>query len=120
MIEVRQSIPVWVVPADGPELVTEQDAVDLIGATFGSGASVLVVPVERFPERFFDMRTKLIGHFFSKIVQYGFRLILLGDVSGYVEASTVFRDVVRESNRGKDVWFLADLGELDTRLAARG
>ena len=120
MIDVRHEVPVWLVPADGPELVTEQDAVDLIGATFGSGARVLVVPVARFPERFFDMHTKLIGHFFSKVVQYGFRLVLLGDVRGHVAASTAFRDVVRESNRGKDVWFVGDLDELDTRLAARG
>jgi hypothetical protein len=118
VIDVRHGVGVWLVPAEGPELTTEQDAVDLIGATFGSGATVLAVPVDRFPERFFDMHTKLIGHFFSKIVQYGFRLVLLGDVRRHVEASSVFRDVVRESNRGRDVWFVADLAELDTRLAA--
>jgi hypothetical protein len=118
MIEIRHGAPVWHEPAEGPELATEQDALDLIGATFGLGAEVLVVPVERFPARFFDMHAKLIGHFFSKIVQYGYRLVLLGDVGRHVEASTAFRDVVRESNRGRDVWFVADLAELDTRLAA--
>jgi len=118
VIDVRHGVPVWHVPAHGPELATEQDAADLVGATFGRGADVIVVPVERFPARFFDMRAKLIGHFFSKIVQYRFRLVVLGDVRRHVEASTVFRDVVRESNRGKDVWFVTDLAELDTRLAA--
>lgn len=34
-----------------------------------------------------DMRTKLIGRFFSKIVQSGFRR--------HVEANTVFRDGTR-------------------------
>jgi hypothetical protein len=120
MIEARQGIPVWLVPAGGPELSTEQDAVDLVGAAFGSGAEVLVVPVGRFARRFFDLHTKLLGHFFSKIVQYGFRLVLVGDVGGHLAASTAFRDVVRESNRGKDVWFVADLAELDARLTARG
>jgi Domain of unknown function (DUF4180) len=119
VIEIRHGTPVWHEPAEGPELATEQDALDLIGATFGLGAEVLVVPVERFPARFFDMHEKLIGHFFSKIVQYGHRLVLLGDVREHVEASTAFRDVVREANRGKDVWFVTYLAELDARLAAR-
>jgi hypothetical protein len=120
VIDVRRGVPVWRTPADGPDLVTEQDAVDLVGATYGSGADVLVVPVERFPEEFFDMHAKLIGHFLSKVVQYGFRLVLLGDVRRHVEASTAFREVVRESNRCRNVWFVADLAELDDRLAARG
>ncbi|WP_410671927.1 DUF4180 domain-containing protein [Amycolatopsis sp. cmx-4-68] len=118
MIEVRQGASVWHEPAEGPELATEQDALDLIGATYGLGAEVLVVPVERFPARFFDLHAKLIGLFFSKIVQYGYRLVLLGDVRHHVEASDAFRDVVRESDRGRDVWFVADLAELDARLAA--
>jgi hypothetical protein len=119
VIDRRHGTEVWFEPADGPELVTEQDAIDLIGATYGQGADVLVVPVERFAARFFDVHEKLIGLFFSKIVQYGYRLVLLGDVRRHLAASTVFRDVVRESNRGKDVWFVADLAELDARLAAR-
>ncbi|GAB3159299.1 DUF4180 domain-containing protein [Amycolatopsis sp. NPDC004378] len=118
MIDTRHGVAVWHAPSDGPPLSTEQDAVDLVGATYGLGAEVLVVPVERFPARFFDMHAKLIGHFFSKVVQYGFRLVLLGDVRPHLEASGAFRDVVRESNRGKDVWFVADLAELDARLAA--
>ncbi|MFT7867222.1 hypothetical protein ACHL6L_07935 [Amycolatopsis sp. A24] len=40
----------------------------------------------------------LIGPFFSK---------------------TAFHDVVRESNRGKDVWFATDRAEPDARPAAR-
>jgi hypothetical protein len=104
-------------PGEGPELATEQDAVDLMAELYGEGVDVLVVPVERFAPRFFDMRTALIGHFFSKVVMWGFRMVVLGDISRYVEGSDVLRDVVYESNRGKDVWFLGDLAELDARLA---
>jgi hypothetical protein len=118
VIDRRHGTGVWFVPSDGPELATEQDAVDLVGATYGQDVDVLVVPVERFAARFFDMRTLLIGHFFSKVVQYGLRLVLLGDVRSHAEASDAFRDVVRESNRGRSVWFVADLAELDARLAA--
>jgi hypothetical protein len=45
------------------------------------------------------------------------RLAVVGDVSRHVAASTALRDLVFESNRGNQVWFVADLDELDTRLA---
>ena len=62
------------------------------------------------------MHSRLIGGFFSKFVNYGHRLAVVGDISSFVEASDVLRDVVYECNRGKNVWFVADLAELDTRL----
>jgi Domain of unknown function (DUF4180) len=50
-------------------------------------------------------------------VQYGLRLAIIADVSRYVEESVSFRDFVRESNRGDDIWFLANADELQDRLA---
>ena len=41
---------------------------------------------------------------------------MLGDVTGPVAVSTALRDFVREANRGRTVWFLADLDELAARL----
>jgi uncharacterized protein DUF4180 len=114
----RHGIRVWTAPADGPELATEQDALDTLADVYFLDAELLVIPVERFAPRFFDPGTRLIGGFFSKLVAYQYRLAVLGDVSAYVAESPVLRDVVRESNRGRHVWFVADLAELDERLAA--
>jgi hypothetical protein len=44
------------------------------------------------------------------------RLAIVGDVSAYVAASTALRALVLESNRGNQVWFVADFDELDNRL----
>ncbi|SEP46195.1 DUF4180 domain-containing protein [Amycolatopsis saalfeldensis] len=114
----RHGVQVWTAPAEGPELATEQDALDLMAAVYHLDAELLVIPVERFAARFFDLDSRLIGGFFSKLVAYRYRLAVLGDVSAYVAESPVLRDVVRESNRGRHVWFVADLAELDERLAA--
>lgn len=40
----------------------------------------------------------------------------MGDVSAYTTASTAFRDLVRECNRGDRTWFVDDLEALDTHL----
>lgn len=54
----------------------------------------------------------------QKFANYRVGLAVVGDVSAHVEASEALRDFVRESNRGQQVWFVADDAELETRLAA--
>jgi hypothetical protein len=103
-------------PLDGPPLATGQDALDAIGEAWGSDASAIVVPVERFDPRFFELRTGVLGELTQKFVNYRIRLVVLGDVSTHTEASDAFRDYVRETNAGDQVWFLADDVELAARL----
>jgi hypothetical protein len=50
-------------------------------------------------------------------VQYRRRLVIAGDISTYVAASSAFAAFVAEANRGEDIWFVADLAELDSRMA---
>jgi hypothetical protein len=103
-------------PLDGPPLATGQDALDAIGEAWGSDASTIVVPVERFDARFFELRTGVLGELTQKFVNYRIRLVVLGDVATHIEASDAFRDYVRETNDGDQVWFLADDAELAARL----
>jgi hypothetical protein len=111
----RRGVPVLVIDGDGPPIATTQDALDVIGAAF-SQADVVAVPVGRFDERFFGLRTGLAGEIMQKFVNYHIRLAVIGDISAQVAASTAFRDLVVESNRGRHIWFVADLDELDTHL----
>lgn len=55
----------------------------------------------------------------QKFTSYRIRLAVVGDISAHVAARAALRDLVLESNRGRRTWFVADLDELDTRLAAR-
>ena len=103
---------------DGPPIGDEQAAVDLIGSLWGQDVAWIAVPVARLTEDFFRLRTRVAGAVVQKIVQYGFGLAVVGDISAHVAGSTALRDFVHESNQGRQLWFVADEAELDARFAA--
>jgi hypothetical protein len=106
------------IEAEGQPLRSEQDALDLVGATFGTGEDTVVVPVERLHTDFFDLRTGVAGAFVQKLVNYRLRLVVLGDISEHLARSGALTDWVRESNRRGELWFVADEAELQRRLNA--
>ncbi|MFI0405484.1 DUF4180 domain-containing protein [Actinomadura sp. 3N508] len=115
VVEERAGVQVLVCDPDGPPVATEQDALDLIGAAF-LGAEVVAVPASRLDERFFALGTRFAGDVMQKFVNYRLRLVIVGDISRYVEGSSALRALVRESNSSGHVWFVADLEALDDRL----
>ena len=110
-------VPVLVCGDDGPVIAGPQDALDLIGGTYSSPADTVAVPAARFDEEFFRLRTGVAGEIMQKFVNYRVRLVVVGDIAAHVEASTAFRDLVVESNRGRQIWFVDDLDQLATRLS---
>lgn len=112
----HHGVPVLVVSADGPPVASEQDALDrLIGAAFYR-AEVVAVPAQRFDDGFFDLSSGLAGAIMQKFVNYHLRLVVLGDISHHLRASSALPDLVRESNQGRHIWFLPDLDALAARL----
>ena len=109
---------VWRCAADGPPLISERSATDLIGDAMGAGARVVVIPVSRLEPGFLTLSTRIAGEVIQKFVNYGFQVAFVGDVSDAVAASDALRDFIRESNRGRHVWFVADLVALEVKLAA--
>lgn len=103
---------------DGPAVTSENDALSLIVSAGSQGAELVVVPVERLGADFFELSSGLAGSIAQKFVNYRMRLAVLGDISARTAASKPLQDFVRETNRGQQLWFLADLDELDQRLAA--
>lgn len=106
--------------ADGDPLRTERDAVDLIGEALQHGATLVAIPAERLDDELFDLRTRLFGEFAQKFVNYRLRLAILGDIAHYVEQSTALRDFVYETNRGSQIWFVANPDELGEKLGPAG
>ncbi|MBF9130163.1 DUF4180 domain-containing protein [Plantactinospora sp. S1510] len=115
LVTERGGISVLVCGDEGVPIASTQDALDVIGSAFFR-ADIVAVPVGRLDERFFVLRTGLAGEIMQKFVNYRIRLVVVGDISGHLAASTALRDLVAESNRGNQVWFVDDLGDLDTRL----
>ncbi|WP_405009034.1 DUF4180 domain-containing protein [Kitasatospora sp. NBC_01539] len=116
-VDELHGVPVLVCDADGAPIATEQDALDhLVGVAFGR-AEVVAVPTGRLDGRFFDLSSGLAGQVVQKFATYRLHLVVVGDISRELAASSALPDLVRESNRGRHVWFVADLDELAARFA---
>ncbi|MDK4704726.1 DUF4180 domain-containing protein [Rhizobium sp. CNPSo 4062] len=101
---------------NGPLLASERDVNDWISAAWDAEAQLVVVPTSRLSEEFFRLTTRIAGAIIQKFVNYRSQLVIVGDISGWIADSNALRDFVYESNRGREVWFLPDLGALAQRL----
>ena len=116
VVEQRRGVGVLVCSPDGPAVASTQDALDLIGATYGQQADVVAIPAARLDESFFRLRSGLAGEIMQKFVNYRIRLAVVGDISAQVAASSALRDLVFESNRGSQIWFVPTIEDLDAYL----
>lgn len=103
--------------ADGPPIASERAAADIVGETFAAEARLVAIPLARLAPEFLDLKTGLAGAVLQKFVNYQRRVAILGDIAEAVAGSQALRDFVRESNRGRTVWFVPDLAALEAKLA---
>ncbi len=103
----------------GPKLRSERDAVDIVGEALSQRCNLVVLPIERLDETFFSLKTRIAGEIIQKFVNYELRLAFVGDIARHLEASGALRDFVFETNRGRQVWFVTNRGELERRLGAK-
>ncbi|WP_151484453.1 DUF4180 domain-containing protein [Streptomyces albicerus] len=115
-LQTINDVPVLICADEGDAIGSEQDALDLIGDAGYQGARWVVIPAGRFDEAFFQLRTRVAGDILQKFVNYRVGVVVLGDISRHTAASSTLRDFVRECNRGRQTWFLADVEELGERL----
>jgi len=97
---------------------TARDATDIVSAAWAQKAGVVVLRADWLGDDFFRLSTRIAGEVVQKILDYRIRVVILGDISQRVAQSESLRDWVRECNRGRQVWFVADLAELEGRLGA--
>ncbi|GAB3451033.1 hypothetical protein GCM10027570_26890 [Streptomonospora sediminis] len=116
-LEYLSGVPVLVCAPQGGPVAGERDATDLIGAAAWRGAMWVALPVQRLGAGFFELRSGVAGGVVQKFAQYGVGLAVVGDVSGEVAVSEPLGAFVRESDRGRQLWFVADTEELRGRLA---
>lgn len=117
-IETWHGRRVSICSADGSLLATTGDINDFLSMAFEANADWLALPVSRLGQDFLRLRTRLAGETTQKFVNYHVGLAIIGDISVEIAASDALADYVRESNRGRAVWFLPDLGSLKTALEA--
>ena len=115
---ITETATIYICGTPGALISSEQDALDIIGEAMGHSAQRVAIPVARLDPRFFDLSTGLAGAMVQKFVNYQLGLAVVGDIERYVSQSEPLAAFVRESNRGKHVWFVEDDAALRAKFAA--
>jgi len=112
-IELVNGLSVMVLEETGPRLGSEQDALDVVGATYGLDVDAVAIPVSRLDPDFFVLGNKQAGHFIQKLQNYSLRLVILGDISAAMAGSKALTDFVGETNRIGHHFFAADRAAME-------
>ena len=92
-----------------------QTALDLIASIrYDTGCDRISINREAISSSFFQLRSGLAGEVLQKFINYRTKLAIIGDFSQV--ASKPLRDLIRESNRGHDIFFVATEDEAGERL----
>ena len=87
-----------------------QTALDvLMSAKYDIGTKNIVIDKKLIVEDFFNLSKGLAGEILQKYVNYGGRIAIYGDYTGYT--SKPLKDFIYESNKGKDVFFVVTQDE---------
>ena len=102
----RDGISVAEVVGEG---VLVKDAGGFLSLMFAACADAdrAAIHAENIEPEFFNLRSGLAGEILQKLVNYRLQLAIVGDISAHLEKSETLKALVRESNRGKDVRFVA-------------
>ena len=84
-------------------------------AKYDAETKNIVINKKMITEDFFILSTGLAGEILQKYINYGGRVAIYGDFSHYT--SKPLKDFIYESNKGKDVFFVATEDEAIERLS---
>lgn len=108
---------VAVVRSDGILIADAQSALDLaMEVSHETGIYSLVFPKACLAKDFFILSSNLAGEVLQKYINYGIKLAVWGDFSCY--RSKPLHDFIRESNQGRDFFFVSDESEAVEKLTA--
>ncbi|MGS0896569.1 alpha/beta fold hydrolase [Burkholderia stagnalis] len=99
-------------------LQRESDALDLVALALEHEADWVAIPADALHDDFYRLESGLAGAVLQKFVNYGVKLGVTGDLDSRVARNEAFRALVRESNRGRSVWFVASEDDLLRKLGA--
>lgn len=102
----KNGIMCALIDSDDLVITDTQSALDvLMTATYDVGTENIIIDKKLIIEDFFILSKGLAGEILQKYVNYGGRIAIIGDYSHYT--SKPLKDFMYESNKGKDVFFVA-------------
>jgi hypothetical protein len=94
-----------VIGSDVPIITDAQTALDLAATLFYEHeCQRIAINKAAVTEDFFKLSTGVAGEIVQKLVNYRYRLAIIGDFSGYT--SKPLRDYIYECNRGNHLFFV--------------
>ncbi len=112
----KNNILCAVISSDEIVIKDVQSALDvLMSAKYEAETKNIVISKKLISEDFFILSTGLAGEILQKYINYGGRIAIFGDYSRYT--SKPLKDFIYESNKGKDVFFVATEDEAVAMLA---
>ncbi len=94
------------IDSDDLVIMDTQSALDvLMTIKYDVGTENIIIDKKLIIEDFFILSKGLAGEILQKYVNYGGRIAIFGDYSHYT--SKPLKDFMYESNKGKDVFFVA-------------
>jgi len=105
-----------VVKSDGVCISDAQSALDfMMSVYYETGCYSIIINKEALIEDFFILSTKIAGEILQKIINYQFKLAIVGDFLVYDSKS--LRDFIYESNKGNAIFFVSSVEDAIERLA---
>lgn len=88
---------------------SSEDGLDLLGNLYYQGFDKILIYEKNIKAEFFDLKTGMAGEMLQKFSNYRVQLAIVGDFSKY--ASKSLKDFIYESNKGKQINFVASQAE---------
>lgn len=113
---IQNGINIAVISGGGQLIADAGSALDMMMTVkYTTNAQAIVISKAAVTEDFFRLGTGLAGEVLQKFINYHMKLAIWGDFSGYT--SKPLRDFIRESNRGRDIFFAGSVEDAVSRLA---
>ena len=94
-----------------------QDALDLFGELIPYNCTKIVIHESNLHPDFFILRTGIAGDILQKFSNYRIKVAFVGDFTKFTSKS--MQDFIRESNKGKSIFFLENLDTALNKLAGK-
>ena len=115
----RDGTRIAVISGGAAQIRDESSALDLaMSIRYETGISRLAIDKEALCGDFFILSTGVAGEILQKLINYRFKAAIYGDYTGYT--SKPLRDFIRESNRGRDIFFVPTRADALQKLRDAG
>jgi len=103
----ENNVEIAVVSSSETLITDVQSSLDFMATVrYETGCDRMVLNKSVLCEDFFHLKTKLAGEILQKFVNYHVKIAIVGDYSVYTSKS--LKDFIYESNKGNDIFFLAN------------